>query len=220
MADILISVRGDAERRVAPELAAIHVSAATDGSERADVVARATSAAAPLRERLERLSASGAVTTWSSGSVSIWSDRPWNAEGRQLAPVHHAAIEITAVFGDIVALSEWADALAGDEAVRVSHVEWLLASETRATVEREVAAAAVDVAVARAAAYAAALGRTSVDPIEIADVGLLGGGDPQPPQPSFARAAVMSADSGPGGFDLRPADIVVTAAVEGRFVAR
>lgn len=220
MADILISVRGEAERRVAPELAAIHVSAATDGAERADVVSRATAAAAPLRERLEQLSGSGAVTTWSSGSVSIWSDRPWNADGRQLALVHHAAIEFTAVFSDIPALSEWADTLVGDEAVRVSHVEWLLASETRAAVEREVAAAAVDVAVTRATAYAAALGRTSVEPIEVADVGLLGGGDPQPPRPSFARAAMMSADSGGAGFDLRPADIVVTAAVEGRFVAR
>ncbi|QLD13107.1 SIMPL domain-containing protein [Microbacterium oleivorans] len=220
MADILISVRGEAERRVSPELAAIHVTAATDGPERADVVSRATAAAAPLRERLELLSDDGAVTTWSSGSISIWSDRPWNADGRQLAPVHHAAIELTAVFSDIAGLSEWADTLAGDEAVRVSQVEWLLASATRAAVEREVAATALDVAVGRATAYAAALGRTSVEPVEIADVGLLGGSDPQPPQPSFARAAMLSADSGAAGFELRPSDIVVTAAVEGRFVAR
>lgn len=217
MADILISVRGEAERRVAPEVAIVRAAAAADGPERTAVVARATATIAPLRTRLEELTRAGVVSNWSSGSVSTWSDRPWNPDGNQLAPVHHATIDLSATFDDFVALAEWVSLLSDDGGMRVSNVEWQLSPATRATIEREVATSAVGVAATRASAYAAALGHGAVEPVEIADVGLLSGTDPQPGTPMFARAAAMSADTSSGGIELRPDEIVVTAAVEARF---
>ncbi|SDQ13195.1 SIMPL domain-containing protein [Microbacterium sp. cf332] len=220
MADILISVRGEAERRVAPEVAIVSAAAAADGPERTAVVSRVTTTIATLRTRLEELTRAGVVSNWSSGSVSTWSDRPWNPDGKQLAPVHHATIDLFATFDDFVALSEWVGLLSDDDGMRVSTVEWQLSPATRATIEREVATSAVGVAVARASAYAAALGHGSIEPVELADVGLLSGADAPPAAPMFARAATMSADAASGGIALRPGDIVVTAAVEARFRAR
>ncbi len=220
MADILISVRGEAERRVSPEVAIVSAAASADGPERTAVVARATATIAPLRTRLEELTRAGVVSSWSSGSVSTWSDRPWTPAGNQLAPVHHATIDLLATFDDFVALAEWVALLSDDAGMRVSNVEWQLSPATRATIEREVATSAVGVAVARASAYATALGHGAVEPVEIADVGLLSGADTPPAAPMFARAATMSADASSGGVELRPAEIVVTAAVEARFRAR
>lgn len=218
MADILISVRGEAERRLSPELATVHAAASADGPQRDDVVAHVTTVAARLRDGLSDAEGSGAVREWSSGSTSVWSDRPWNADGDRLPLVHHASIEVVATFSDVDALAAWLGAVSDDEAVRVSHVEWGLTPETRARVEQEVATAAIAVAVARATDYAAALGRSSVEAAEIADTGLLGAGAPSGP-PAFARAALMSADAAGAAFDLRPADIVVTSTIEGRFIA-
>lgn len=220
MVDILISVRGEAERRVQPEIAVVHAAATADGAERRTVASRVAATIAPLRTRLEELSRTGAVSTWSSGSVATWSDRPWNAEGNQLAPVHHATIELVAAFDDVDALDEWVSLLADDDGMRVSNVEWQLSPATRSSIESEVATAAVGVAIDRATAYATALGHAAVEPVEIADVGLLTGADAPPAAPMFARAATMSADASSGGVELRPSEIVVTAAVEARFRAR
>ena len=84
-------------------------------------------------------------------------------------------------------------------------------------VERETAARAVAVAVDRATAYATALGKRTVTPLEVADARLLSG-DGTPPVAAprmFARAA--SADVAPSAVEFRPDDVVVTAAVEARF---
>ncbi|WP_454138391.1 SIMPL domain-containing protein [Microbacterium paulum] len=96
-------------------------------------------------------------------------------------------------------------------------MEWQLTPETNARVERETAARAVAVAVDRATAYATALGKRTVTPLEVADAGLLSG-DGTPPVAAprmFARAA--SADVAPSAVEFRPDDVVVTAAVEARF---
>jgi len=84
-----------------------------------------------------------------------------------------------------------------------------------------VAAEAVGVAVDRATAYAAALGRGTVTPLEIADVGLLStpGEQGSGPSPRMMNAA-FSADAGGTELRLQPDDIVVSAAVEARFNAR
>ena len=78
---------------------------------------------------------------------------------------------------------------------------------------------AVAVAVERAIAYASALGRTTVVPIEIADLGLLGEHRPEQPAPRMFARAATAADAAPPAVDFRPDDIVVTAAVEARFTA-
>lgn len=216
MSDVIITVRGEHETRVAPEEGVVHLSVRCDGPERGPVVERIAAIAAPLREELAARQASGEVSEWSSQRASVWAERPWNNEGVQLPLVHHASVDVVATFTDFAALSWWVSAVAEREGVQVSGVTWQLTSATRRTVEAEVAARAVQTAVSRASAYANAIGHASVTPLEIADVGLLGRPEADP-GPRMMRA--MATDASPG-LDFQPQDITVTAGVEARFAAR
>jgi len=217
MSDIVITVRGEHEERIAPEEGVIRLAVRAEGHERATTVARATEAASALRSALSAREEAAEIREWSSGRLTVWSDRPWNTEGRRLPLVHHASVEVTAAFSDLDALSAWAGEVASRDAIQVNGIDWRLSPATAREAEARVAARAVLVAVERATAYANALGRSEVVPVEVADAGLLGRPD-APPAPRMMRAA-MVADTG-AGLDLRPADIVVSATVEARFTAR
>lgn len=220
MSEVIITVRGSDEARTAPERAVAHISAAADGPDRGAVVERIAAIAAPVREDLAARKAAGTIDDWAAQRVSIWSDRPWNNEGRQLDLVHHASVEITATFSDFVALSDWLNLVAAQDGLQVGTVEWQLTPHTRARAERQVATAAVAVAVERAAAYAAAIDLSTVTPLEIADLGLLTSGVDAPPTPRmFAKAAMAMDAAGAPAIDFHPDEIVITAAVEARFAA-
>lgn len=217
MSDVVITVRGESERRVAPERALVRASVRADGPDRGIVVARVSPQAQTVRDGLLDLEQAGAVAEWSSGRVNVWSERPWNQDGRQLPLVHHAALEVTATFSDVGALSRWVTEMADTAGVNVDSVEWMLHPETRVSIEREVASDAVRAAVTRAEAYAAAIGRSAVTPVQIADIGLLASPGGAESAPKMMRAMAM--DAAAPTFELRPADIVVMAAVEARFAA-
>ena len=223
MSEVTITVRGEHETRVLPEEAVAHLSVRAEGPERGAVVERIAALAAPLREELTTRKDAGGVTDWSSQRVSVWANRPWNNEGKQLALVHYASVEITATFTDFAALSWWLSDVAERDGVQVDNVTWRLTPTTAKSMEADVAAQAVQVAVDRATAYASAIGLASLTPLEIADLGLLTDASPGPaPAPKMMRAMAMGAmDSGGApAVELQPEDIVVTAAVEARFSAR
>ena len=222
MSDVIISVRGEHEARLAPERGTVHFSVRADGPERGPVVERIASPALPLREQLDERKDAGAVTEWTSRRVSVWSDRPWNAEGTQLPLVHHASIAFTATFSDFAVLSWWVGDVAEAEGVQLENVTWALTPERGRVTESEVAAEAVRTAVTRATSYATAIGLSAVTPLEIADVGLLARTEAESgfTQSKMIRAASMDAMGGGVGVQLQPDDIVVTAAVEARFLAR
>ena len=224
MSEVTITVRGEHEVRVAPEEAVAHVSVRTEGRERGEVVERMSELAAPLREELDSRKTSGAVSQWSSQRVAVWANRPWNAEGKQLALVHYASVEFAATFTDFAALSWWVTDIAEREGVQVDGIAWQLTPATAKAAEADVAAQAVTVAVERATAYAKAIGLSSVSPVEIADLGLLTQRDSAQPAPEMmlrAKASfAMDAGGGAPELELQPDDIVVSAAVEARFTAR
>lgn len=222
MTDVTITVRGEHEARVAPEEAVAHLTVRAEGPERGPVVEQIAALAAPLREDLAARKDAGALVDWSSQRVSVWANRPWNNEGKQLALVHYASVEITATFSDFAVMSWWLTDVAERDGVQVDTVTWRLTPATSKAAESEVAAQAVGVAVDRATAYAAALGLANLTPLEIADVGLLSRSSDSPaPAPKMMRAMAMSMDAGSApAVELQPEDIVVTAAVEARFVAR
>lgn len=220
MNEILITVRGEAEARVAPEHAVVSAALTSDGPDRAGVVEAVARLVSRVGAELDRLRETGAVSEWSSAQVSVWNERPWNADGRQLDPVHHATVEVRATFAELDEIGPWLTAAAEADGIRIASIDWRLTPATRAGVESDTATAAVGRAVARATAYAGALGRTAVEPIELADVGLLGTpGAPGASERGPALFARTAADAGPQGLDLRPADIVVTATVDARFRA-
>lgn len=214
MSDIVITVRGEHEVRVPAELGIARVSVRIDGPDRAALVARAEEAAARLRQELRAHESAGAVARWTSDSTAVWSDRPWSQDGTVLPLVHHAVVETRSEFSDPTTLAAWIAEVSEREGVAVDGVEWELTRETTRATEATVAEEAVRVAVARARAYASALGASDVTPLEIADVGLLGG------PAGHAEAKLMSArlaDSGGSAPGFQPRAITVSAAVDARF---
>lgn len=223
MSEVTITVRGEHEARVAPEEAVAHISLRAEGSERGAVVEKIAALAATVRDDLTARKDAGGLSDWSSQRVSVWANRPWNNEGKQLALIHYASVEITATFTDFAALSWWISEVAERDGVQVDTLTWRLTPATARATEAEVAARAVKVAVDRATAYAGAIGLATLTPLEIADLGLLTHAPDQPaPAPKMMRAMAMaSMDAGGSGpaVELQPEDIVVTAAVEARFAA-
>ena len=219
MTDVTITVRGEHERRVPAEQAVVSLRLAVEGSERAEVVERIGALAAPLTDDLAAREHGDGLVEWSSRRMTVWSERPWS-DGRRLAPVHHAAVDLTATFDDPTALSAWVTGVAEREGVQITDIDWRLTPVTRAGIEREVAAEAVGVAVDRATAYAAALGRDSVRPVEVADVGLLSPPTDPAPAAQMMRASFAAEGEAQEMLRLQPEDIVVRAAVEARFSAR
>jgi uncharacterized protein len=221
MSDVIITVRGEHEVRLAPEQGIVHLTFRAEGRDRAPVVEQVSTIAAPLLDDLRNRQEAGSIDEWSSQRVAVWSDRPWNADGRQLPLVHHASIDVTAAFSDFAALSWWVSEIADRDGVQVGWVDWRLTPATRAAREQEVAAHAVQVAVARATAYAQAIGRTEVTPTEIADLGLLTRAEAAPaPAPKMMRSmAAMDAAGSAPAMQFQPENITLSAAVEARFRA-
>lgn len=218
--EVTITVRGEQETRVAPEEAVVRLSVVHEGGEREKVVSRALALAEPIREGLTTREAAGSVAEWSSARLAVRAERPWNSDGKRLAVVYTAVVDFTATFVDFSELSLWAAEVAVAEGVSLEWTEWRLTPETRARVEREVAAEAVGAAVARAAAYGEALGRHVIDAAEIADVGLISSADPRAKDDGLRAVAFAAPMADSATMAFQPEDIVVSATVEGRFIAR
>lgn len=217
MSDVIITVRGEDEERRAPERATLHLSVRADAPARDEVVRRVLARSETVRERIAAASAAGSILDWSSARLAVCVERPWGDGGVRHDPVHTAAVEFTATFADAGELSAWVSDASTLDDVEISEVHWHLTAQTRAALERDVAARAVGIAVARAKAYAEALGLHSVVPLEVADPGFLAPeGGPRPLRAMRATAF----DAAGAAVSYRPDDIVVAAAVEARFAAR
>lgn len=218
MSDVIITVRGEYELRVAPERATVRLSVGFDGPDRSKTIDQTLTVGTTVRESIEECKAIGNVTEWTSQRMNVYADRPWSNEGRQLDPVYRASIDFTATFSDISAMSEWVTDLTLFDGVSIGEVDWHLTPATAAEVEREVATQAVSIAVTRARAYAEALGLSHITPLEIADRGLIAAtGSAQPKLALISRDA-MSMDAATGA-EFRGEEIIISATVEGRFAA-
>lgn len=226
MSEVIITVRGEHDARIAPEEAVARLTVRTEGPERGAVVEQLVRLSEPLREDLATRKTQGGVREWSSQRVSVWANRPWNEQGTQLALVHFASVELTATFIGFSALSWWLTEAAERDGVQIDGVSWQLTAATQRATEAEVAARAVSVAVERATAYATALGLSSVTALEVADLGLLTDGRAsrhpemmRSPKAMMVMGAAMDAAGG-AALEFQPEDIIVTAGVEARFTAR
>lgn len=221
MSEVTITVRGENEARVAPERATIHVSVRAEGPQRTDVVDRAMRLAEPVRSGIGERQDAGTILEWNSKRLAVRAERPWNDQGKQLAPVYYASIDFAATFTEASELSIWASEISSWDGVEIGWVDWHLTPQTRADLEREVASSAVGAAVQRAQSYAAALGLESVTPLEIADTGLISREAAPGVHMMKARGAAFSASAAGGpAMEYEPEDIVISATVEARFTAR
>lgn len=211
--ELTITVRGEFEERVPAELGVVRVTVQREASSRGRVADDLAAAADPIRQRLAALLDGPSLQAWTSSRAHVWTERPWGNEGTRLDPVHHASIGISATFTDVTALSDWVNELMLADGAQVDGIDWQLSIETASAVRDRVATAAVDDAVSRATSYAAALGFAEVLPTSVVDAGL------RSPEAHAPRMLMATADSR-GAADMRPDDVVVTAAVEATFTAR
>ncbi|MDQ2698684.1 MAG: SIMPL domain-containing protein [Actinomycetota bacterium] len=221
----IITVQGEHSAWYPAERATVHVAVHAFGAKREPVFARAVAAADTIRNQIEPMvdKDAGPVTWWSSDRVSVWSERPWNNEGKQLPLVYHATVDITAKFKDFDALSRWVEQAAVIDDVTIASVSWDLTEATKISATTEVRSRAVKDAVAKASVFAQAVGLAKVTAIAIADPGMLGdqsnGGGAQPMMMKSAmRGAGFDAQSAPQ-LQLKPEEIAISSVVDARFTA-
>lgn len=222
-AETIITVQGTASDWFDAERATVEVTVAHDGAKREPVFEATTMVGAEVTAALKELEVAGAITRWSSDRIRVWSNRPWNNEGKQLAPVYYASLSASARFQDFDALSAFVERFATVTGVTIASIDWDLTEERRLAVTSEIQSKAVQDATVKATTYARAAGLTSVTPVAIADPGMLGdasasGGSPMP-APRGAGKMMMAMDAGGGQLTFTPDRIEVSASVDARFRA-
>ncbi|MCW2747646.1 MAG: hypothetical protein JWP10_788 [Nocardioidaceae bacterium] len=212
-----ITVRGSATKSFAPERAVVSISAAFEGRSKDQVFAEAVAAQEFLSAQLANFSERGSVTSWSADQVYVHSEHPSVDAGRRAADVHLATTTVSADFVDFELLNLWLDAWGGKDGVEIGGIGWDVSAANRRSYESEVRGLAVDDAVAKAQAYADAVGRGKVSATQFADPGML----VSLPSPGFGGPMMAMAsrkDMAPT-LDLRPANIDIYIEVDAIFVA-
>jgi len=218
----VITVQGSFTAWYPAERATVRLTVAFDGAKRDTVLSAASRAVQTVTASITALHDpdAGPITWFSSDRIRVWAQRPWNNEGKQLAPVHHAAINVTAKFKDFDALAEWIGQIAAIDGVQVNGIDWTLTDARRTSVTTEVRSRAVKDAADKARVFAQAIGLGQVNAIAIADPGMLGvSGSGPAPAPMMMRAAAVHGGGGDGALDFTPEDIEVSASVDARFEA-
>lgn len=220
-----ITVQGRHSERYPAERATIQLNVGFDGADRSEVFEHASHTASGLRSGITSLHNEkvGPVTRWSSNTVHVWGDRPWNSDGTQLPIVYHSNIKFSATFSDFDSLARFIETTAEMPGVSIEQLNWELSREHAETVSNEVRALAVQDAVTKATAYAHAVGLSSVTATAIADPGMLGeqasAGSGGYELASASRGFMKMDAGGSAQLSLSPDDIEVSAAVDARFIA-
>ena len=225
MTETVITVQGQHSSYHPAERATVHLSIHVDGARREPVFDAVNAAADTVRGRITTVhnSQKGPITWWSSDSVQVWGDRPWNQDGKQLPVVYHARINFTAKFSDFSELARFVEDMAGVDGVTIGQLVWALTDARTMAVTAEVRSRAVKDAVAKATVYAQSIGLGTVRAIAIADPGMLGDqvGASASGGMQFASSRQVKAMDATGSpeLSLKPEDIEVAAVVDARFVA-
>ncbi|ACZ30164.1 protein of unknown function DUF541 [Xylanimonas cellulosilytica DSM 15894] len=223
---VSLAVHGSATRTVAPELGTVHLAVTVTADARADALAAAQEAHAAVVALARGAADAGDATGWTAPEVHAWAFRDWVpvpvGRGAQDAGTHgqpeqatryRAGGDVQVTFTDAAPIAELVGAVGAMEHVDVQRVAWDLTAPTRERLLSELRAAATRDAVVRAADYAAALGLDEPRVVALYEDGLhpgLGGPGGGNGVPRLAAARAMSAEA---GFELRPAEIEVTASV-------
>lgn len=212
---VKISVRGTAQRRYQAEVAIAYLAIVAQGSERDEVLGRATQAHTFVTSALAELERAGHVSNWSADNVRVLAQRLWNPSTESTELTQNARLSVRGEFGDAEELGKFLESVAGNEDVEVGGIDWNVTAQNRVEYEAEIRRDAVLDAIAKAQAYADAIGAGQVQVTHLSDPGMLG---TEPPMPRTMMASM--ADSGAlGGFELVPAEIVVRADVDALFKA-
>lgn len=216
-----IVVRGSFSAFRPPERATVHATLGYEGPKIDSAYERVVGDLDAVKSSITALHEpdAGPVTWWSTGQVRTWANRPWNNEGKQLPLVHHASVDIQVKFSDFTALSRWVGGHVTDTGgFSLSRIEWALTTEHRDELVAQVHARAVQDAVTKAQRYADALALGPVRPLVIGDAGMVCRPPEDSSSPPMMRAMAVRAGAAPE-IEFAPADIEVSVAVDGKFVA-
>lgn len=223
MPDTVITVQGRFSAYYPAERATLSLSVGLQGPDRSRVFEATNESAELVRTRIAGVhdKQAGPITSWSSDSVQVWAEKPWNANGLQLDPVFHTRIGFTVKFSDFVHLAGFVEEMIAVPGATIEQVEWRLTEASTSAVLAEVRSRAVKDAVSKASVYAQSIGLGTVRAIALADEGMLsdlsaGGSAIRSGGPMLMTAAGDA--SGPQ-LSLKPEDIEVEAVIDARFVA-
>lgn len=202
----VVTVRGEAYREVAPEIARFTVTAMARDRDREQTLTRLAERAAAIRVLLDGYGA--AVDRRETGELHV---RPELKRSGEKVVAYHGSVTTTVTVTDFAVLGELMLRLADQDQVSVNGPWWSLRPDS--PVHREARQAAITEALRRAREYAEALGAQVTGLIELSDSGLAA-------QPMTFRAAGFTelAEGGPAPeIDLDPQRQTVQASVEARF---
>jgi uncharacterized protein len=223
---VVISVRGDAEQLVPPDLGTVHCMIRTVAASKAIALQDAAAAQDVLVNDLTQF---GAVPftadapkqplAWLTRSATTdleYSDKRDGSYGPTGNVI--AQLAVTLYVRDFARRDELDVLLARHEQLNVQWVGWHVDADNPGW--SAVRAAAIRTAILRGRDYAAALGGSLVRIDQVADAGLLGGGDSLPEH--HARGVMLAsgaaADDG-GAPSLDPVPQSLVAVIEARFTA-
>ncbi|OQR65183.1 hypothetical protein B6E66_05250 [Streptomyces maremycinicus] len=211
----LLTVRGEAELEVDPEIARIGITLTARGRDRRTTLDDLTRRNTTTLDLIK--SYGDAVENLSTGTLTLTPELTQRGRGERVR-THHGTIHLTAELNDFTALGELTTRLADLDLTRIDGPTWDL--RPTSPVHRQARQQAVREAVQRAHEYAEALGTTVAALLELADTGTTGGR----PRSAFDRRAVrfsMAATEAdtetPEPLDLEPQRIQVHAEVSAQF---
>lgn len=222
--EVVLSVRGEAQRTVAPDSASLHGVLRTSAVDKPGALQAAATA---LGRLTDDLAARGGrpLTPETLRSALTWSvHRAGTSPEQEADPLTGryvatgrttATAAVRVVVRDLAVLDEVGDVLAGHEQLHLHDVLWGVDEDNAGWAEAR--AAAIAAALRRGHDYAAALGGTVQRIEHLADAGLLHGGADHSGGRAFAIA--QSADRYGDTPSLTPVPQLLTATVEARLVA-
>ncbi|MEU4676729.1 SIMPL domain-containing protein [Micromonospora sp. NPDC023737] len=200
----VVTVRGEAYREVAPELATFTVTVTARDRDRETTLTRLAERAAAVRVLLD--GEGTAIDRRETGDLRV---RPETRRTTERVVAWHGAVTTTVTVSDFTALGELMLRLAEQDQVEIAGPWWSLRPDSPAY--RQVRHAAIAEALARGREYAEALGARVTALIELADTGV--------ERPMMARMAYAGGPEAGGRpeLDLDPQPQSVQAAVQARF---
>lgn len=211
-----ITVLGRAEYVVAPESGLITVSIEVEAGTQREAAMTASGLVSEVAAAIDLLAAGGGPVSWRAvGPLTTSSWRPYEPSGEPQPPRHAASARVQARFTDVPALASFIAEWGVRECYHMQGVIWELSDDTRAHLDQDALARAVEDSRRRAQVIARAAGADQVEAIAFRDPSI-SLGHPEP-HPMMRMAMSESAHHGGGPSPLVADDITGTVTIEARY---
>jgi hypothetical protein len=229
---VIVSVRGDAERTVAPDYVVVHCSIRAIADSKVGALEQLATAQQTLLNGLAELGGTPltvqtrrAALTWSISSVGTGDEHDVDKATGRHGPTGRVIANATAVITsrELARLDDLGRALTSVANLHFEGIAWRVDAENEHW--RAVRSDAIDAAIAKGRDYAAALGGSVTRIEQIADAGLLSGDPGDHAERAYASARGLGRETS-GGSDgrsafaaLDPMPQVIRAVIEARLTA-